>query len=393
MIDVMDTIPWHEVMFVDCETRSTMPRGTPDANIKTTGVHRYADQAYPIIITWARGLDGEVKRWEWLDFERLPGSRDMPPELRAWTGYFAAHNSGFDRAILSGLLGTELDAWLDMMAHCAYNNLPQGLDRASKACGYSGKVLEGGSLISMFCPTEGFTPQTRPSEWERFCKYADVDVLMMQNIAGSTFPVPYQIWEDFWVSEKINDRGLPIDVDMARGGAALAAEYASQTNIRVSDITDQALYSVRQYDAQREWVWDRVRRNPFVGEHMIKARRTLEDGTEEYKLKLDRPTIVLMLAALDTLNEGEGLTDEEYAVRQFLEEREYGASAAPAKFQKMLDTVTREGTLPGQYVFSGATQTGRYSSRLVQVHNMTRSTVGNIDTEEDACVALIKEAA
>ncbi len=390
MIDTTDYIPWDDVCFIDCETRSTKP--APDGDVTKTSTRRYAAQAFPIVITWGYGLDGDVRRWEWSDFTTLPTSDDMPLELLEWGGYFAAWNSAFDRAILNDLLGTHVNVWLDMMVHAGYNNLPLGLDRAAKACGHEGKISIGKTLIKMFCPHDGIHPKDDPDNWKKFGEYADVDITQMQAVAGSSFPVPYAIWEEFWVSERINDRGLPIDTDMAKGGAVIAEAYAAQTNERVRDISDGALYSVRQYDAQRSWVWERVRGNPFVAEHMIVAERNNPDtGEEEFKLKMDRPRITKMIAALCTLDEKEGLTDDEFAVLRFLEEREYGASAAPAKFAKVLDMVMPDGTLPNQYVFGGATQTSRFSSRGVQVHNMTRSTVGDLDAEEAACVYLIEE--
>jgi DNA polymerase len=55
-----------------------------------------------------------------------------------------------------------------------------------------------------------------------------------------------------------------------------------------------------------------------------------------------------------------------------LQIRLYGGSKAPAKFQKMLAQHVN-GTLYGQYVFAGAPQTGRASSKGVQVHNLTRA--------------------
>lgn len=391
MIDPTDVLDWDDIMFIDCETRSFADPSTPDASVTTTSTARYAAKAYPIIITWAFGLTGPVQRWTWTDFSRRPTAADLPDEVTGWSGYFMAWNSGFDRAILDRYM-TEggVTSWLDAMAHAAYNNLPLGLDRAAKACGYAGKMPAGKALIKLFCSSDGATPQDRPDDWEKFCAYADVDVLMMQNVCASSFPVPFAVWEEFWASEKINDRGLPIDVDMARGGARLAEAYAAQTNERVAKITKGALYSVRQYAAQQDWVWDRIKDNPFLREPMIQAERTLEDGTVDYKLKMDRPIITRLIAALNTLNEGDGLTDDEYDVLQFLEEREYGASAAPAKFQKMLDMVREDGTLPNQYTFAGATQTGRYSSRGVQVHNMTRSAVGDIQREESVAVFMIE---
>lgn len=391
MIDTADTIDWADVMLIDCETRSFADPASPDASVMTTSTSRYAAKAYPIIITWGLGLTGEVKRWEWTDFSRRPTADDLPREVTQWDGYFMAWHSGFDRAILDRyMVNGGVKAWLDAMAQAAYNNLPLGLDRAAKACGYEGKMQVGKSLIKLFCSSDGATPQERPEDWAKFCEYADVDVLMMQNVCASSFPVPFAIWEEFWASERINDRGLPIDVDMARGGAKLAEAYAAQTNERVAEITKDALYSVRQYAAQQAWVWDRIKDNPFLREPMVQAERDLPDGTVEYKLKMDRPIITRLIAALNTLDEREGLTDDEYAVLCFLEEREYGASAAPAKFQKMLDMAREDGTLPNQYTFAGATQTGRYSSRGVQVHNMTRSTVGDIQREESVAVFMIE---
>jgi hypothetical protein len=392
MLDVTDVIPWSDICFIDCETRSTMPGDTPDTNVMNTSTRRYAAQAFPIIITWAYDLDGPVKRWEWTRFDQPPTREDLPEELLMWaeTGYFAAWHAAFDRAVLDRYFNAGVDAWLDMMVQASFNNIPLGLDRAAKSCGYEGKLGMGKALIRLFCPVDGATPDEEPEKWAQFCEYADIDVSQMQLVAAATFAVPFAIWREYWTSERINDRGLPVDLDMARGGAAVAAAYAEQTNDRVREITDGALYSVRQYDAQRAWVWERVRNNPLIAQHMIIAQRTLKTGEEEYKLKMDRPIIVKMLAALNTLNESDGLTDDEYNVQRFLEEREYGASAAPAKFQKVLDMVMPDGRLPNSYVFSGATQTGRFSSKGVQVHNMTRDTVGDTDKEEDACIFLIE---
>ena len=49
-------------------------------------------------------------------------------------------------------------------------------------------------------------------------------------------------------------------------------------------------------------------------------------------------------------------------------------SKTPAKFAKMLASHV-DGVLYGQYVFNGAAQTGRASSRGVQMHNLARDTL------------------
>lgn len=386
MHDLDEYISYDEICFIDCETRSAPNQADPRwENVTLTSTDRYADNAWPIIITWAFGLEGEVCRWEITDITKPPSLDDIPMSLRRWDGYFAAWNSGFDRKILRRYFAPEHTNWLDMMVHASYNNMPMGLDRASKACHYGGKMAAGKTLIKLFCSSDGALPEDRPKEWNDFCEYADVDVEQMQNVAQSTMPVPLSIWRESWVSEAINDRGLPFDRDMAKGGKALADAYAERLSSVMSGISAGEITGPKQYVRQREWVWNRVIGNPFVAKHMIDAHRVNAQGEDEYVLKMDRPTITKMIAALETLDEKDGLTDDEFAVLQLLEEREYGASSAPAKFDKMLAMATADDRLTGQYVFGGATQTGRYSSRGVQMHNMTRSTIGDLTLEMKAC--------
>lgn len=382
-------IDWEDVCFIDCETRSLPNQPDPAwESVTTTSTRRYAAGSYPILITWAFGLEGEVFRWETSDITRPPTSDELPEDLRRWAGFFAAFNSGFDRAILDRYFGAGVNGWLDMMAQGAASGLPFGLDRAAKACGHDGKVASGKKLIHLFCTPGGALPQDKPDEWDEFCEYADVDVIAMQHMAASTLPLPLWQWEEFWASERINDRGLPMDSLMLRGASQVAKDYIDKTNERVHEITDGVMFSVRQYDKQRAWVWDRVCGLPIASKPMIKAHRVHPDtGEDEYKLKLDRPVIQQVIGALHTQDEATGLTDAEYEALLFLEEREFGASNTPGKFAKALDALADplEGgdhfVLPNQYVFNGAAQTGRFSSRGVQMHNLTNKTVGSYDDE------------
>lgn len=378
-------IDWDDVCFIDCETRAKRKLQIPEwGDVTQTSTRRYADSSYPIIITYAYGLEGPVQRWVTEDITRPPRRDELPDDLLDWDGYFAAHNSAFDRAQLDKYLKAGVNWWLDMMFQGAASALPGKLDLAAKAAGHKGKLDMGKALIKKFCPADGDLPEDYPDDWAQFVTYADQDVEAMQHVAASTFPVPMWQWEEFWASERINDIGLPMDRYMLTGGAAIATAYEEQTGERVAEITGGELYSVRQYVKQREWVWERIRGNPFVAEHMVIAERENPDtGEEEFKLKMDRPIITKMIAALNTVDERQGLTDDEWDVLQFLEEREFGASATPAKFRKACNAIMDDDSLPNQYVANGAAQTGRFSSRGVQVHNLTRSTVGSLEDERE----------
>ena len=58
-----------------------------------------------------------------------------------------------------------------------------------------------------------------------------------------------------------------------------------------------------------------------------------------------------------------------------LQIRLYGGSKTPAKFARCWRQQV-DGVLYGQYVFNGAPQTGRASSKGVQIHNLARDVAG-----------------
>jgi len=63
-----------------------------------------------------------------------------------------------------------------------------------------------------------------------------------------------------------------------------------------------------------------------------------------------------------------------------LELREYGGAASPMKFNKIASQADN-GRLKGSYVFNGAPQTGRFSSRGVQIHNLPRASLKELEEQ------------
>lgn len=378
-----------DICFIDTETRSF-------EDITKTSTGRYARSCGVIICAYAIN-DGPVKVWSVYDFDEGLVWDERPDDLKTFTGKYVAFNSAFDRqAMRYGIRNCTLgvEDFYDCAVQAAAANLPRTLDASSKACGHEGKIDEGKALIAMFCDASRTeTPLTHPDEWERFLEYASVDIDAMRAVWQSTIPLPEEQWREFWAAERINDRGLPIDRKFAEQAARVAEVYSERTNDRVSEITNDELYSVRQYQAQPTWCWDRLRYLPQVRDVMVKRYDEDAEGGEMIPTKfgLDRNRIIRMIAALEKVDEEEGLTDEEHAVKQLLEEREFGASATPAKYQKAVDMCFGEDGwhyLPSQYVFNGAQQTGRFSSKGVQVHNLGRDTIPT----EDAAIEDIVNA-
>ena len=376
-----------DLCFIDDETRSYL-----DVTEVSTG--RYARNCDVIIVTYAIN-DGPVQTWAVEDFKTRLSWHSAPADLREFKGRFVAFNSAFDRQTMRRGISDcplEVEDFVDAAVQGAASNLPRTLDAAAKACGHEGKQDDGKALIKMFCDASRTeTPQSHPEEWARFLSYAARDIEALRAVWNATLELPEWQWQEFWTAEKINDRGLPLDAGFARQAARVAEVYAERTNERVKEITNGELYSVKQYQAQPIWCWDRLRFLPAVRDVMVKRYDEDAEGGElvPTKFGLDRNRIVRMIAALEKVNDEDGLTDEEFAVKELLEEREFGASATPAKFGKAVEMSYDEdgwSWLPSQYVFNGAQQTGRFSSKGVQVHNLARDV---IKTEDQAIAEII----
>lgn len=85
------------------------------------------------------------------------------------------------------------------------------------------KMSEGRELIRYFCvpckPTKSNGGRTRnmlfdaTQKWEMFKTYnrRDVEAEMSIQKRLSTYPVPESVWDEYRISEKVNDRGVMID--------------------------------------------------------------------------------------------------------------------------------------------------------------------------------------
>lgn len=381
--------------FFDTETRAIKGLADPRwGDVTKSGVQRYSRSAKVTILIYAIG-DGPVKEWILWDFDKDLRWIDAPPDLlkfmsRALKGeaWFVAWNSGFDRNVCNHsmvrggkALAMPVRCVIDAMAQAVAANLPAGLGRAHKAIGGGGKLEEGKHLIQLFAPADGGTPDTHPDEFEQFIDYAVQDVAAMREVFWFTRPLWRWEWEQFWASEVINDTGLPIDQHSVERAAYLSDLYQSEVQDRVSEFTRGVCYSVNQHVALAQWVYDMLEAIPEA--QSILAKRYAEDDEGILvpdKISVERKRIEKLLPLLERIDREKGLTDDEYDALQLLEVKEFGASATPKKFAKMLPMLTSDERLCGQYVYNGAQQTGRFSSRGLQLHNLTRAVVGQ---EED----------
>jgi DNA polymerase len=361
--------------WVDFETR-----GTVDIS---AGAYRYATQADAVVLSYAIGM-GPVRR---IAVPRFPATLDMidlPTELLAFhakvmtgTGIWAAWNASFDRAIwnyaTTGFPELKPTQIIDVMAQAVASGLPPDLSAAAVASHSVTKLASGRDLIRLFClPASTATPQSHPEQWAAFLAYADRDIEAMRSVFLATRQLALAEWREYWAMEAINDRGACIDLPMVEAAARLAAEDKVRANGELRAITGDPKMTVDMVKRLTAWLLDRL---PEEGRAIVtrRAEEVDEDGAvvRPAKHALTRRQVERLIAYVRATDQG---AENAGLISRLLQIRLYGGSKTPAKFGRMLASHVG-GALHGQYVFNGAAQTGRASSRGVQVHNLARDTL------------------
>ncbi len=120
------------------------------------------------------------------------------------------------------------------------------------------KLTEGKDLIKYFCtpcsPTKSNggrvrnLPKHDMDKWERFKAYnlRDVETEMSIQQRLSKFPLPENIWSEYHLDQKINDRGIAIDMAFVKQAVKMDEKSREKLMALMQDITNlenQTLYN------------------------------------------------------------------------------------------------------------------------------------------------------
>ncbi len=199
-----------------------------EIDIKSAPLDVYAAHPSTKILMAAWALDeGPVTVWE-ADKGKAPEA--LSAALRNEDVTVVAWNVNYERTVLRAKgLSIPISRWLDPMALARYVGLPGSLKNCAKVpmLGIPAEEATRSEtlLIKKFCAPnkkgernkrEGFE-----ADWDRFVDYCRKDVETMRRILNwiePRFPWPAReraIWE---LDQTINERGLPVDVEMAKHG-------------------------------------------------------------------------------------------------------------------------------------------------------------------------------
>lgn len=318
------------------------------------GLHRYAEKVEVMLFQWALD-DGEVVDHDFTEDPRMP--RELREMLLDPSVQLRFHNAAFDRTVIRWGLGLDIpiERWFCTMAQSYSHSMPGGLEQLGYAQGLSDderKMKIGGQLIQLFCKPRPknqilrrATRLTHPVEWNQFRVYGKQDVAQMRTSSKKLPMWNYKGRElELWhLDQKINDRGVLVDLDLANGAVVTAEREKLDLKRRGVEITNGEVTSLTKRD------------------------QLLVHLLAEYGVDLPN----LQKATLERRIEDPDLPD---ALRELLRMRLDATTTSVAKYKTLLKAVSSDGRLRGLLQFNGAGRTGRWAGRIWQPQNLSRPT-------------------
>lgn len=354
---------------IDLETYS-------DVDITKCGAYKYAESDNFEILLFGASIDGgPVKVYD------LACGDIVPEEILAALSDESvtkwAFNAAFERICLSNWLKRHHPAhfhgysipedpaskyldpspWRCTMIWSAYMGLPLSLEGVGAVLKLQDqKLKEGKDLIRYFCtpckPTKsngGRTrnlPQHDSEKWIRFKEYnrRDVEVEMAIKKRLAKYPVPDFIWDEYHIDQEINDRGIALNMSVVENAIAFDERSKEELTTAMQDITN--LDNPNSVQQMKEWLSNQ--------------------GVETESL--DKKAVKELIK----------ITDEQ-TVQYALILRQQLAKSSVKKYQAMQNAVCHDGRAHGMFQFYGASRSGRWAGRLIQLQNLPQNHLPDLE--------------
>lgn len=324
------------MLFIDLEVYS-------DIDLTSSPIDVYAtDPSTRIIVACAAFDTGDVLAFA--DRGDYPGIEAFYSLLKG-KGDLNAWNVGYERTVLAGQgYTTPVERWFDTMVNARYVGLPGGLKQCC-AVDFVGvpedlRTKPEKSLITKFCfPNPKKVGTTE--EFDLFVDYCRKDVLSTRFIyqkLSQEFPLPASVRRDWILDQKINERGLPIDIRTATHAASEVVRLGAENQNKLKKLT--GLDNPNSVQQLHPWLAARGYKHDSLGKEFV------QDALDDERTSGDLRTV--------------------------LEIRLESAKSSVKKFAAIVDGTSPDGRLRNQFRFYGA-HTGRWSGRGVQPQNLTRA--------------------
>lgn len=344
---------------IDFETRSAV-------DLRKTGVYKYA--ADPSTDIWCMAYKApwsdDVLVWQ-------PGD-ERDAHLEDWIaagGLLSAWNANFERTIWNNIMvgryqwpATRIKQWRCTMAQASAMGLPRALGQAAAVLGVEEQKDKAGAalMLRMARPRKvnadgSYTWWDTKDKLDTLVAYCRQDVRTELSVAEVLNAMPDSERRLYQLDQRINDRGVALDVDLVHRVKALASNASIEIDAEIQRLTKGQVKAATNGMDLVAW----------LNSHGIATK------------SVDKQTVARLLTS-DKLHP---------VIREVLTLRQNGAKSSTAKYDAMLHAVNADGRMRGLLVYHGAA-TGRWSGKLVQPQNFPRP---NKEQEElDEIIAKLK---
>lgn len=357
-----------KTLSLDLETYS-------DVDLGKCGVYRYAESPNFEVLLFGYAINGgEVHVIDLALGEKIPEeilNALTDDNITKW-----AFNASFERICLSYWLrkhypdkfssyntpedtvGGYLDpsSWRCSMIWSAYMGLPLSLEGVGTVLKLGEqKLKEGKDLIKYFCvpckPTKvngGRTrnlPEHDMAKWSLFKKYNIRDVEVEQAVKKrlESYPVPEFVWDEYHLDQEINDRGILLDMGVVKNAIIFDEKSKEELTAAMKDLTN--LDNPNSVVQVKQWLSDNGVETESLGKKNVAAliKTSPEDQRD-----------VLLL-------------------------RQQLAKSSVKKYQAMQNTVCLDGRARGMFQYYGASRSGRWAGRHIQLQNLPQNHIPDLE--------------
>lgn len=346
-----------------------------DVDLGKCGVYRYAESPRFEVLLFGYAVNGgKVHVIDLALGEKIP--EEIVNALTDDTITKWAFNASFERICLSYWLhkhhpdkfcsysipedtvGAYLDpsSWRCSMIWSAYMGLPFSLDGVGTVLKLGEqKLKEGKDLIRYFCvpckPTiinGGRTrnlPEHDMAKWSLFKKYniRDVEVEQALKKRLESYAVPEFVWDEYHLDQEINDRGILLDMGVVKNAIIIDEKSKEEITSAMKELTN--LDNPNSVMQVKQWLSDSGIETESLGKKNVAALiKTVPDDQRD----------VLLL-------------------------RQQLAKSSIKKYQAMQNTVCLDGRARGMFQYYGASRSGRWAGRHIQLQNLPQNHLPDLE--------------
>lgn len=349
-------------IFIDVETYSSV-------DIQKCGAYKYVESPdfEILLISYAFTETDEIRTIDLACGDAIP--EEFEEALFDPTCRKHAHNAVFERLCFKRI-GYDVPAeeWYCTSVKAGYCGLPLGLDQVSKALDIVNKKLDTGkALIKYFsCPCKptkvngGRTrnyPRHAPEKWELYKEYNQFDVRAEREIYFrlAKYEIPYIERQIYVLDQDINDRGILVDKTLVDSAIYMDDVYKQELTEEAKRLT--GLDNPNSIAQIKKWLETKI--SSYAGEFYAveslakEAFATVEDDCKKF-------------------NCGQEIFDV-LTIKKRL------SKTSVKKYYAMQACAMADGRVRGTFQFYGANRTGRWAGRLLQLQNLAKNHLNDID--------------